>query len=170
MGNLIIRGVTSFALIVAFVGVLSVLPISNAYSAGVWTNEPPGANVVLDCPFNSTAGCGIFDVYSSSIQELDSSAPVSPSGVVKSTIYSGNLSGGMQLGYTTPQMNREIYVGFMWRTNPQFYGRPQHDKMFFIRGAANKWLFWNVYLPRLFKSTTGLESQSCSIRRVTHLW
>lgn len=146
-GNLIIQGSKSFVLVVTFIEVLGGLLVSSAYAAGVWTNEPPGASVVLDCPFNSTAGCGIFDVYSSSIPDLDGSAPVSPSGVVKSTIYSGNLSGGMQLGYTTPQINREIYVGFMWRTNPQFYGRPQHDKMFFIRGPQTNGYFGMYTCP-----------------------
>ncbi len=32
-------------------------------AAGVWTNEPSGANVVLDCAFSSSpSACGIFDV------------------------------------------------------------------------------------------------------------
>ena len=58
-----------------------------SHAAGVWTNEPAGANVVLDCPFNSVGGCGILDVYSSSTIASDSSAPISPNSVVKSTMY-----------------------------------------------------------------------------------
>jgi hypothetical protein len=29
----------------------------HSHAAGVWTNEPAGANVVMDCPFNSVGGC-----------------------------------------------------------------------------------------------------------------
>ena len=125
---------------------LLTIGFSLAYShtslaAGVWTNEPAGASVIMDCPFNSVSGCGILDVYSSSIQDSDGSASVSPSGVVRATIYAGNLSGGMQLSYGTPQISREIYMGLIWRTNPQFYGRPQHDKMFFIKGPQTNGFF-----------------------------
>lgn len=113
----------------------------HSYGAGVWTNEPAGAAVVLDCPFNSVSGCGILDAYSSSRIASDSSAPISASNTVQSTIYAGNSSGGMQLNYVTPKVNREMYVGLMWRTNPQFYGRQVANKMFFVRGPGSNGFF-----------------------------
>lgn len=113
----------------------------HSYGAGVWTNEPAGAAVVLDCPFTSVQGCGILDAYSSSQIVSDSTAPISPGSAVQSTIYAGNSSGGMQLNYVTPKVNREMYVGFMWRINPQFYGRQVANKMFFMRGPASNGFF-----------------------------
>ena len=63
----------------------------HSHAAGVWTNEPAGANVVVDCNFSSTPGaCGILDAYSSAEVASDSSAPLSPSGVLKSTLRAGN--------------------------------------------------------------------------------
>lgn len=112
-----------------------------SYGAGVWTNEPAGASVVLDCPFNSVSGCGILDAYSSSQIASDSSAPISASNTVQSTIYAGNSSGGMQLNYVTSQVYREMYVGKMWRTNPQFQGRQVGNKMFFMRGPGVNGVF-----------------------------
>ncbi|MCS6288450.1 MAG: hypothetical protein H8K10_05660 [Nitrospira sp.] len=117
------------------------------HAAGVWTNEPAGASVVLDCPFNSVSGCGILDVYSSAELTSDSNAPISPSGVVKSTLYAGNSAGGMQLNYVTPQVHNEMYVGLMWRTNPQFLGRPANNKTFFVRGPQNNGVFYMVGTP-----------------------
>ncbi|WHZ21043.1 MAG: hypothetical protein OJF47_000155 [Nitrospira sp.] len=109
--------------------------------AGVWTNEPAGAAVVLDCPFNSVSGCGVLDAYSSSRIASDSSAPISATNVVQSTIYAGNSSGGMQLNYVTPQVNRQMYVGLMWRTNSAFFGRQVANKLFFVRGPASNGFF-----------------------------
>ncbi len=112
-----------------------------SYGAGVWTNEPAGASVVMDCPFNSMSVCGILDVYSSSRIVSDSSAPVSPSSAVQSLMPAGNSYGGMQLNYVTSQTYREIYVGLIWRTNPQFQGRPVGNKLFFVRGPLNNGVF-----------------------------
>lgn len=103
--------------------------------SSVWTNEPAGSTALLDCPFSSAPKlCGIVDVYSSSFQDTDFAAPVSPPGVLRSTIYAGNSSGGMQIGINFPQTYREMYVGLMWRTNPQFEGRTVVNKLFFVRG------------------------------------
>lgn len=120
---------------------LGMVAAPQTYGAGVWTNEPSGAGVVLDCPFNSVQGCGILDAYSSSQITSDSSAPISPGSVVKSTLYAGNSAGGMQLNYVTPQVYREMYVGLMWRTNSQFQGRQVGNKTFFVRGPQNNSVF-----------------------------
>lgn len=130
-----------------------------------WTNEPVGSSTVLDCNFSSTPGaCGIQDIYSSAIQDSDGTAPVSPSGVIRSTIYAGNSSGGMQLNWYAPSGSpkREIFMGLMWRTNPQFEGRPNSNKLFFLRGpqANGVWIFGNSALvngsaPLIFGHNTG---------------
>jgi hypothetical protein len=117
----------------------------------------------LDCSFSSTpAACGILDAYASSIPSSDATAPISPSGVIKSTIFAGNSSGGMQLNYYLPQGNREMYMGIMWRTNPEFQGRPNSNKLFFLRGpqANGVWIFGNSALvngsaPLIFGHNTG---------------
>lgn len=122
------------------------LALSPARAAGVWTNEPTGASVVLDCPFNSVSGCGILDAYATSQIAADGSAPISPSNTVKSTLLAGQTAGGMQLNYVTPNIYREMYVGLMWRTNPQFEGRPVGNKLFFLRGPGSNGLL-NMYGP-----------------------
>ncbi|MDL1888046.1 hypothetical protein FBQ96_00420 [Nitrospirales bacterium NOB] len=135
---------TSRGWMVFMVLIITWTPILNplsSYSAGVWTNEPTGASVVLDCPFNSVSGCGILDAYSSSRIVSDSAAPVSATNVVQSTIYAGNSAGGMQLNYVTPQVHRQMYVGLMWKTNSQFQGRQVGNKLFFIRGPQNNGVF-----------------------------
>jgi len=110
--------------------------------SSIWPNEPAGAAVKLDCNFSSTpSACGILDAYSSSIQATDASAPISASGVVKSNMPARSAFGGMQLNYVTPQIYPEMYVGLMWRTNPQFQGRRVGNKLFFIRGPQNNGVF-----------------------------
>ena len=145
-GNATLHASKRLATIVAVLTLTFGFTTPQAQAAGVWTNEPAGANVVLDCPFNSVQGCGILDAYASSQTTSDSSAPISPGNVVKSTIYAGNSSGGMQLNYVTPQVYREMYVGLMWRTNPQFEGRPVGNKLFFVRGPGSNGLI-NMYGP-----------------------
>lgn len=109
-----------------------------------WTNEPAGSSVKLDCSFSSTpAACGILDVYKSANQDTDGTAPVSPSGVVRSTIGAGQSSGGMQLNWLTPgsATYREMFVGLMWRINPEFQGRSGGNKLFFMRGPDSIGVF-----------------------------
>lgn len=114
------------------------------YGAGVWTNEPSGASVALDCSFNgSPSACGILDVYSSAVQDSDGSATVSPSGVARSTIYAGNQAGGSQLDWVSSQTYNEMYMGMMVRTNTAFQGRTTANKMFFLRGPGQNG-FWGL--------------------------
>lgn len=113
--------------------------------AVTWTNEPAGSSTILDCPFNGAPStCGILDAYGSSIPDSDGSAPVSPAGVLRSTINAGDNYGGMQLNYVFPNggaVRNEMYVGMMWRTNPQFLGRTVGNKMFFMRGPGSNGVF-----------------------------
>lgn len=41
----------------------------------------------------------------------------------------------------SPNTYREMFMGLMWRTNPEFYGRIVHDKMFFLRGPQTNAYF-----------------------------
>lgn len=161
-GNATLHASKRLATTVAAVALTFGLFTTQTQAAGVWTNEPAGANVVLDCPFNSVQGCGILDVYSSNKITSDSSAPISSSNVVQSTIYAGNSTGGMQLNYSTPQVTREVYVGLMWRTNPQFQGRQVGNKMFFVRGPSVNGVFLfgasslsSGQAPMIFNVNTG---------------
>ncbi|MGC3976665.1 MAG: hypothetical protein QM771_20135 [Nitrospira sp.] len=160
-GNATLHASRRLATTVAALTLILGFTITQTQAAGVWTNEPSGASVVMDCPFNSVSGCGILDAYSSSQIASDGSAPISPGNAVKSSIYPGNSSGGMQLNYQT-SMVREMYVGLMWRTNPQFLGRPVGNKTFFIRGPGSNgvFLFNNAALnngsgPMIFAHNTG---------------
>ncbi|QOJ33890.1 MAG: hypothetical protein HRU82_02525 [Nitrospira sp.] len=146
-----------------------------SHASANWPNEPNGATQLLDCNFSSTPGaCGILDVYSSSIQATDGTAPISASGVVKSAIYAGNSSGGMQLNWLTngQTLYTELFVGLMWRTNPEFEGRTVGNKMFFIRGPGSNgvFLFGGSALvagsaPMIFAHNSGTldNSHACAL-------
>ena len=121
-----------------------VLAVSPAWAHPIWTNEPSGMTALLDCPFSGApSSCGILDVYNSANQDTDGTAPVSPSGVVRSTIGAGQSSGGMQLNWLTPgaAAYREMFTGIMWRTNPEFQGRSGGNKLFFMRGPDSIGVF-----------------------------
>lgn len=116
--------------------------------AQVWPNEPAGAGLIVDCPFNSKptpthdpAGCGIGNFYNAGSIVQDATAPLSPSNVFKSAIQAGQSTGGSQLNYLTPQVYREMYVGMKWRINSQFFGRQVANKMFFVRGPQSNGFF-----------------------------
>lgn len=131
--------------------------------AQTWLNKPSGFVTILDCPFNSVQGCGIVDAYSSSVIATDATAPISPSNAVKSTIFAGNNYGGMQLDYVTSQTFPEIYVGLMWRTNPEFYGRTVNDKMFFIRGPQTNGYFGMYACPGCTQRQFGWSHNASNV-------
>ncbi len=97
--------------------------------------------MLLDFPFNSgSSGVGYY------VQDADNTAPVSPSGVARSTIRAGQATGGSQLG-SGLAASREIFMGIMWRTNAEFGGRTAKDKMFFIRGGQSNGFFGMMQCP-----------------------
>lgn len=115
-----------------------------------WTNEPAGFTSMLDCPFNTkptpqATVCNIQNVYNVGTITTDSTAPLSPSNVYKSSLSAGASSGGTQLNWFTPgrTVYNEMYVGIMWRTNPEFFGRQVVNKLFFVRGPVNNG-FWGL--------------------------
>ena len=132
------------ALLSRLIALVLVLAVSPAWAHPIWTNEPSGMTALLDCPFSGApSSCGILDAYNSANQDTDGTAPVSPSGVVRSTIGAGQSGGGMQLNWVTPgsATYREMFVGIAWRTNAGFEGRQVGNKMFFMRGPVNNGVF-----------------------------
>lgn len=150
------------------VGMLAVM-LCPALATAQWTNEPPGSTTLLDCPFSQlptypTTYCNIENGYRAGSIATDSSAPVSPPNAFKSAIQAGSATGGSQLNWRTPGSTtyREMYVGLMWRTNPQFEGRQVGNKMFFIRGPLTNGVFLfggsalsNGTAPMIFSHNTG---------------
>lgn len=122
------------------------------HAAGVWTNEPAGASVLLDCPFSGNV-CQMFNVYGNQPFASDSSAPVSPTGILDEVLEAGAGEGGGQFIYELQaalgKTAREVYVGTLWKTNPEFEGNLGGiaNKLLFISGAGNN-NFLNWLGPR----------------------
>lgn len=120
-----------------------------AVASTAWPNEPANSVPLLDCSFDhptcngklidyyNTAGLASRppSAYTLSVVQ-DSTAPLSPANVVRSTENYLVGNGGTQLQYYAPTRIKEIYVGFWWRTNPEFTGnRANANKTFFIRAS-----------------------------------
>lgn len=117
-----------------------------------WTNEPAGSTVLLECGFTHPTCNGLLeDPYNSSntlvsppslgtlTVTTDSTAPLSPTSVLRSTMDRTVRVGGTELHYTLPTGIKEVYVGFWWRTNPDFSGNGVgSNKTFFIKGPVNQ--------------------------------
>ena len=132
--------------------------------AQVWPNKPAAFGTILDCQFNvkptpsrDPAGCGIENGYNAGAIVTDSTAPLSPSNVYKSWISAGQSTGGTQLNYVTPAVYNEMYVGMMWRTNPEFFGRTVVNKMWFMRGPTTNHFFGMNGCPGQGQSTCYIE-------------
>ncbi len=165
-------------------------------SSAQWTNEPVGSAVLLDCGFTHPTCSGVLqDPYNTantmpsppSANSLsvvtDGTAPLSPSAVLRSQ---GNYitgSGGTELHYYAPLNIREVYVGFWWRTNPEFTGNQVNaNKTFFIRGTQGgqngvfylrtnpgqpKFLYWSTQLPYNLNQCFGAPDQDHCYPNVT---
>lgn len=128
-------------------------------SSKPWTNEPSGSLVLLDCGFDdATCGGKLDDTYKSNGKTLnvvqDSTAPLSKSNVMRSSLFYPNKSGGTQLGFYPSQAAKQIYVGMFWRTNLEFSGNlVEMNKMFFMRGPSSNGFFGqlNYGVPGFFK-------------------
>ena len=143
-----------------------------AHANAKYPNEPSGLTTATDCTFSgpTTSVCGIVDLYNSGIFTSDSTAPTSPSGVMKSLLLAYHGTGGGQWIYNTPSIVREMFVGHMWRTNPQFQGRIVSNKLFFVRGPVLGNAFWGMdgrLVPQMSTqfgpNTSGLDnSHTCA--------
>jgi len=88
----------------------------------------------MDCNFSGTPGaCGIYDVYTLVVIQLDSGVFVLSNGIATAILSRFSTSGGMQLVYNWGT-TREAFIGLTWRTNPDYGGRPVGNKLFFMLG------------------------------------
>lgn len=123
-----------------------------AIASAQWSNEPAGSTLLLDCRFDHPTCNGLMqDPYNSSgtlpsppsagtlSVTSDSSAPLSPASVLRSTMNKDVRVGGTELHYAFPPGLKEVYVGFLWRTNPDFSGNGVGaNKTMFIKGPVHQ--------------------------------
>jgi hypothetical protein len=134
---------------------IAVVSIPHGFAAGLWTNEPSGFSVLVDCPFSNTLCPGLWDAYNSAAFANIGGAPVSPSTVLDSYIGKGSTTGNGVWGANLNDA-RELYVGTWWSTNSDFIGIcNNNNKMLFARQPAidNNFLVWQGVpgQPKTFK-------------------
>lgn len=115
--------------------------------SATWTNEPSGATTLLDHSFSTTTTTRLQDLYSSGVIVSDGAEPVSPPTAMRYRIEAYAKEGGGQMVYTAPALYRDLFVGFSWRTNPEFQGRIVQNKLFFIRGPVLGNSYWGMWNP-----------------------
>lgn len=176
--------------------VLALLAQSSLASTD-WPNEPAGATQLLDCGFDqefvqaspnynplyyTTCDGELRDPLGSITRTLskqqDPTAPFSPAGVIRSSLFYPSKSGGTQLEYRASQDITEVFVGLWWRSSPQFDGSMVGaNKMFFIRGGNNQngvfmWqkspgslstsrFYWTTQLPYNLDRCGGTDVDQC---------
>ncbi len=181
-GNATLHASKRLATIVAVLTLTFGFTAPQTQAAGVWTNEPAGAAVLLDCGFDTPTCAGqLFDPYGTAGNTLtvqsDSKAPLSPSNVVRSTMTYPDRTGGTELHYVHPTLLKEIFVGLWWRSNPEFSGNGVgNNKTFFIRGRSQQngvfvWqkpqgtstsrLYWTSQLPYNLNQCGGADIDQC---------
>lgn len=154
--------------------------IQTPTSGEAWPNEPKNFNIKIDCGFETpTCGGKLYDPYNSAgkslTTQIDPTAPLSAPYVMRSTESYVTGAGGTQLHYIDKNLVKEIYVGFWWRTNPEFTGNgPNANKTFFIRGTQGgqngvfylrtnpgepKVLYWSTQLANNLDQCHGAPDQ-----------
>lgn len=113
-------------------------------NGGTFQNEPAGMTTLLNHPFDVAVGARMEDTYRSTQIVTDASAPLSPPNVAIHRLPRLAREGGGELHYASGTVYREMFVGMMWRTNPEFQGRAGNNKMFFVRGP-NTIGFFGMY-------------------------
>lgn len=129
---------------------------------GTFLNEPAGLTTVLNHGFDTVLGPGMSSPYPPWPIVSDATAPLSPPNCYRSVLPAGSAEGGSELHFDLPRAYRQMFMGIYWRTNPQFQGRPNSNKTFFLRGpeANGCWIFGNSALvngsaPLIFGHNTG---------------
>lgn len=108
---------------------------------GVFQSEPAGMTTLLNHNFSVILGPNMTNFYNAGAIVSDATAPVSPPSVFKSAIAGRALTGGSEIAWNYPTIQRSMFVGKWWRTNPEFEGRIVANKMFFMRGPGTNGYF-----------------------------
>ena len=114
--------------------------VSNPVSSS-WANAPAGGTVLIDHAFNTVSP--LLQDYNNTPIVSDPTAPFSPNNVAKHRLEARAGTGGDQT-YNRSAFYREYYVGFYWRTNPQFQGRIVQNKIWFVRGEGTTNMFFGI--------------------------
>jgi hypothetical protein len=101
-------------------------------------NLPPGATILLDCPFNSVGNplCNgqVYNFYNAGSIVSDGSAPESPPNIYRYFRGANDLQGGTQLEFTY-QPTTELYYGLAIRTSPTFRGLTSLSNKIILPGS-----------------------------------
>jgi hypothetical protein len=107
------------------------------YAHPTWPNEPPNSIPLIDCAFNQLDCDGqLWDVYKSGSIAQDPTAPFSPPGVGRASLFYPNTQGGIELVYFKRAPLREIYAGFWFKVNEGWQQNSVGaNKVFFLRAV-----------------------------------
>ncbi len=113
-------------------------------------NEPTQYQRMVDWGFDSIAGQGLADAYPDPEKKYHfitqcNDAPVSPSSVLKSLRPAAdNGNGGIQMDYYQ-RMFDEVYVGLVWKANPNFEGGYSNRLFIILTGGIQGYVSWGKY-------------------------
>jgi uncharacterized protein YjdB len=106
------------------VGKASITVVAAGSSSGsIWSNEPSGAHVISDIPWNSLTPTGWTPLGGSGGKlaiSSDATAPVSPSNVLQFTYPTGFSGSGSAPGseyFTGFDSSKELFVAFDWKVS-----------------------------------------------------
>ncbi|HNK16697.1 MAG TPA: hypothetical protein PLZ20_19205, partial [Nitrospira sp.] len=143
-GNATLHASKRLATTVAVLTLIFGFTTPQAQAAGVWTNEPAGASVAVDCPFSGTT-CNLLNVYGNQPFSTDPSGPLSPSGILDEVLEANATTGGGQFVYAFQSgPAQEVYLGTLWKTNSDFQGNSNNvNKLIFIKSDIDaNFLSW----------------------------
>ena len=109
-------------------------------------NQPAGATVLLDTPFNTSDGEGqLWELYPGAgkiVQPQGSPAPASPPKASASILAAGQSTGGQQTIWPKPGNEKplnDLYMCMTWKMNSDFVGIQTANKLVFL--AAQDFTF-----------------------------
>ncbi len=111
-------------------------------------NEPANKIRLVDWGFDTIEGGGLVDAYPDPKKEGHfitscSDAPVSPTSVLKNIRRAaGDGSGGIQIDYFQKKLD-EIYVGLVWKANPDFEGAYGNRLFIILNDHIQGFVSWN---------------------------
>lgn len=125
------------------VAILSLLLPFSVWASAEYPNEPAGSTPYFRCTFNDGNICGMGDRYNSTAGWFTSPGggnQLSPGGVIDEFKAAGSGSGNWQIGLDF-QKQREIFMGFVWRTTAMGLSN-NNNKIIFIKNPSNSFIVW----------------------------